>query len=104
MLTFAQLLQQHIDTAGLSLYELAKRSGVGRGTLHNFLSGRRSNPGIEIVGKVAAGLGVHPATLIPPGLTPLQERALRKLAGVSGQMAQGQALAALLADVLAGRA
>ncbi len=59
--------------AGLSLSELARRAGLGKGTLSELEAGRR-NPTLETLYALTAPLGVGLATLIDLGRTNARPR------------------------------
>jgi transcriptional regulator with XRE-family HTH domain len=74
---FARRLQQRRRSAGLSLDQLAERSGVSRATLSN-IERASVNPSLGVAVKIAAALGLsvahlldedrpHPATVVPAG-------------------------------------
>lgn len=54
------LLRQHREKAGLSLYELARRSGVSRGKLLHIERGDVRQPTPATLNKLAAALGIEP--------------------------------------------
>lgn len=55
---------------GLSQYKLAKLSGVPQGSLSNYELGK-SVPGVEVIEKLCAGLGVTLAEFFNPAAEPL---------------------------------
>lgn len=54
---------------GLSQYKLAKLSGVPQGSLSNYELGK-SVPGVEVIEKLCAGLGVTLAEFFSPAAEP----------------------------------
>ena len=58
-----QLLKQLRDDAGLSLYELERRSGVNRAKLQRLESGEIRQPTMATLSKLATALGVEPEDL-----------------------------------------
>jgi transcriptional regulator with XRE-family HTH domain len=52
------------ESKGLSQLELAKRSKVPQGYLSELEAGRKRNPGIETLRKIAKALGVPVAELL----------------------------------------
>lgn len=57
------VLRRLRDEAGLSLYELEKRSGISRSTLLRMENGQLPRPTTNHLNKVARGLGVEPEVL-----------------------------------------
>lgn len=58
--TLAELLTRLRSEAGLSMYELAKRTGVNRSILMRIEDGTTTRPFTETVNALARGLGVEP--------------------------------------------
>ena len=54
---FASRLKEAIDSRGMSIYALAKASGIARGTIHNLLKGK-SEPSAVKLHAISAALGV----------------------------------------------
>ncbi|MEX5710559.1 helix-turn-helix transcriptional regulator [Parafrankia sp. FMc6] len=55
---FSKLLRQHRTAAGLSLYELAKRSGIDRSRIKRMEDGDIKVPTLDVVHKLARALEV----------------------------------------------
>lgn len=62
-MSFRDALRMYRKKAGLSQTELAKALGVGRSTVCMYESGDRE-PGFDMLGKIAAVLGVPASALI----------------------------------------
>ena len=56
-MTISEALSAERERQGISVYELAKRSGMSAGRAHAILDGTTSNPGILTVMKLLAALG-----------------------------------------------
>lgn len=56
--TLAQALRQFRGDAGLSLRDLAERSGINRGAISRLESGERVQPRAETLKRLAAALGI----------------------------------------------
>ncbi len=56
----AELLQRLRTEAGLSMYELAKRTGINRSTLMRIEDGTTTSPDSATLNTLARGLGVEP--------------------------------------------
>lgn len=56
-------LREQRESRGLSVSELARRSGVERTHLYRLEAGENA-PTLTTLTKLAKGLGVHPATLL----------------------------------------
>ncbi len=52
------------ERKGLSQLELAKRAGVAQGYISDLEAGRKKNPGIETLRKLARALGVPVTELV----------------------------------------
>lgn len=79
------------ESRGLSIAELARKSGVAKSYVSQLESGEADNPSLEAVRKIAAGLGVRVSDLIgeeesgepragklPPGLEAFRRSAGRR--------------------------
>ena len=58
-----RVLRQLREDAGLTLYELEKRSGIGRGTLTKIENGMLPRRPAGMLNQIARGLGVEPEVL-----------------------------------------
>ena len=63
-MTFAERLREYRERAGMSQLELAERSGVARAYINMLESGKRENPGLETVQRLARGLGIDVVYLV----------------------------------------
>lgn len=61
--SLADLAQQLRLAAGISVYELAKRSGLNRSTLLRIEAGDIGQPGTDTLNALARGLGIDPEQL-----------------------------------------
>lgn len=50
-------LEEILKETNISLYKLANDSNIGYATLHDIMSGKTKNPGIDTVTKIANALG-----------------------------------------------
>ena len=57
-MTFGERVRQLREMRGLSMTELAEQSGVARQYLYVIEAGRRENPTLDVLRKLAKGLGV----------------------------------------------
>lgn len=57
------VLEMERERQGLSVYELAKRSEMSAGRVHDILDGTTANPGILTLARVLAALGRNLAWL-----------------------------------------
>lgn len=48
---------------GMSVYELAKRSGVDTSYIHRLEAGKKNNPSVKVIDKLAKALGVNASEL-----------------------------------------
>lgn len=62
MTTFAEDLKREMDRRGLTAADLARRSGINKGTLYHYLRGDYV-PKMERVATIAQALNVSPADL-----------------------------------------
>lgn len=69
-MTVGELIRFHRESSGLSLTALAARAGVARSYLYQ-VEGGESSPTIDKLTKIASGLGVPPASLLPSEVPPL---------------------------------
>lgn len=58
---FGAALRAALAARGMSFRDLESRSLVPVGNLHDHVSGKRGVPGDDLMGRIAAGLGVAPA-------------------------------------------
>jgi transcriptional regulator with XRE-family HTH domain len=58
--TLAELLKRLREAAGLSLYELDKRTGINRSTLMRIEDGTTTQPDVDTLNRLARALGVDP--------------------------------------------
>lgn len=58
---FGPALRAALAARGMSFRDLESRSLVPVGNLHDHVSGKRGVPGDDLMGRIAAGLGVEPA-------------------------------------------
>lgn len=70
---FGDRLRRLRSDRGLSLDELAAKAGVTKAYLWRLETSPSVNPSLDIVGKVAVGLGVSTASLIPEPARPNEE-------------------------------
>jgi transcriptional regulator with XRE-family HTH domain len=112
---FAEHLQAGLAAAGITQAELARRGGVTRAYVGRLLAGSQAAPTPEVVGALAAALGLAPAErlglyaaagLIPPELAevlarPAVARLLTALAALPpGDRARLERALAALLDLL----
>jgi HTH-type transcriptional regulator, competence development regulator len=64
VMEFGQYVKEIRKTKGLSLREAAKRSGVSHPYLSQLENGKNDKPSLEIINKLAKGLGVNNGDLI----------------------------------------
>ena len=57
---FTLALRRLLERQGITRVELARRSGLGRNTIHRYLSGWYPEPNFSTIKKLAKGLGVEP--------------------------------------------
>src|SRR5438067_2141958 len=63
-------LKAERERQGLTLAQLAKRSGIDKGAISKLETGRQVNPTVDTLSRIAAGLGVRVGlTLQPAGGT-----------------------------------
>jgi transcriptional regulator with XRE-family HTH domain len=60
LLPFHQLLKEYRLAVGMSISQLAKKSGVLRGTIEMLENGKRAEPRRWTIGALAEALGVSP--------------------------------------------
>jgi transcriptional regulator with XRE-family HTH domain len=78
-------LKQHRDVAGLSLRDLAARSGISASMISDVERGTKS-PTVTTVVRLAQALGISAAMLIDGGTEPVSRiRVLRRGEGASGE-------------------
>jgi transcriptional regulator with XRE-family HTH domain len=58
---FGPALRAALTARGMSFRDLESRCLVPVGNLHDHASGKRGPPGDDLLGRIAAGLGVEPA-------------------------------------------
>lgn len=63
---FSSLLQFSINCASITLEELSKRTGIGKDTIQQFLTGNSEVPDFQILKKLAMTLNVNVRDLLPP--------------------------------------
>lgn len=56
-MTISEALSAERERQGMSVYELAKRSGMSAGRAHAILDGTTGNPGVLTLAKLLAALG-----------------------------------------------
>ena len=61
--SFAEWLNKAINDRGMTQTELARRSGISRQAINNYLSGRRETPEPEALINIARALRESPDTL-----------------------------------------
>lgn len=74
-MTPGQTLRAAVDADPRSISEIARLADLSRPQLYNLFRGD-AVPTITTVNRLAAVLGLHPAQLMPPGISPLQRKAL----------------------------
>lgn len=57
-MTYGEVLDKFIRESGLSRSEVARRAGIGRSQISDFISGRTSEPSISKAKAIADALGV----------------------------------------------
>ena len=57
-------MTQYRLQAGMTIDELARRSGVAKGTLNKIIGGVTASPTIQVMGRIAAALGVSVADFV----------------------------------------
>jgi transcriptional regulator with XRE-family HTH domain len=57
-MTIAEALTAAVAGQAVSVYSLAKRTGMSAGRIHAILDGKTPNPGIVTVGRLLAALGL----------------------------------------------
>ena len=62
MTTFAEDFKREMDARGLTVADVARRSGINKGTLHHYLRGDYI-PKQDNVAAIAKAIGVTPAAL-----------------------------------------
>ena len=64
MSSFKENLRGELDFQGLTVKELAARTGIVKGTIDNYLGARESIPPADIAGKIAQALNVSVEYLV----------------------------------------
>lgn len=64
--TLGQRLVEMRRSAGMGAAELARRSGVGRSTIHRIESGEQTSASLRTIERLARALGRDPAELAAP--------------------------------------
>jgi ribosome-binding protein aMBF1 (putative translation factor) len=59
-------LRAERERQGLTLAQLAKRSGLDKGAISKLETGRQINPTVDTLSRIAAGLGVRVALTLQP--------------------------------------
>jgi transcriptional regulator with XRE-family HTH domain len=59
----ADVIREQREARGLSMYELAKRAGISRGTV-GLVEARRSVPTFDMGARICAGLGIKLSELV----------------------------------------
>lgn len=74
LMVLAKKLKALLSSHGLSLSELARRSGLSKGYVSQLTTGKASNPSVDAVGRIAAAFGVKTGELlgddVPAGPAP----------------------------------
>ena len=60
-------LKAERERQGLTLAQLAKRSGLDKGAISKLETGRQVNPTVDTLSRIAAGLGVRVGLTLQPG-------------------------------------
>lgn len=66
-MNFSARLQQLMDERGMSIYTLAKRSGVSWNTIKNFFVRNSANPTLQTLELLCKGLGISLAQFFEEG-------------------------------------
>ena len=74
-MTAGELLKKAIDADPRNLTEIAEAAGMNRTQFYKLFRGQR-DPSLYTIQRVAQALGIHPAALVPPGITALQAKAM----------------------------
>lgn len=74
-MTPGQTLRGAVDADPRSISEIARLAGLSRPQLYNLFRDD-AVPTILTINRLAGVLGLHPAQLMTPGITPLQRKAL----------------------------
>ncbi len=61
---FAENLRNELDYQDIEIKELSQKTGISKNTLDKYLSGRKSQPGVENAVKIAQALGVSVEYLV----------------------------------------
>lgn len=61
---FAENLKNELEFQDIQIKELSQKTGISKNTLDKYLSGRKSQPGVENAVKIAKVLGVTVESLV----------------------------------------
>lgn len=63
-MSFAENVRAELEYQDIQIKELAQKTGISKNTLDKYLSGRKSEPGVENAVKIAKVLGVSVEYLV----------------------------------------